>query len=257
MKNLYNEFFRIPKDGKIHDKVMLVRVVSTVAIILACLLTMSITAYAYFSYNVTSSLSTFKAAHFETEILLQVTADDGETVDLRPVTSNHQAFKIDLEADKLYTVTISPTENSSAKTGFILLTADGCDNRYHTQQLGKSGEQNVSELSFQLQVSADTCVRFSAQWGTSSYYGTEDENSELYILQGETVELPVNAVETDTTTTEAVSGTTATDTATTTTASKFPIVVATTTASETAPSAVSTTAATAEMTTTTTLPQDE
>ena len=54
MRKLYNEFFYIPKHGKVREKVMLTRLTMTITIVIMCLAAMSITAYAYFSYNITS-----------------------------------------------------------------------------------------------------------------------------------------------------------------------------------------------------------
>ena len=51
MKKLYNEFFYVPKYGKVKEKVMLMRTALTVVIMVVCLFAMSLTAYAYFSHN--------------------------------------------------------------------------------------------------------------------------------------------------------------------------------------------------------------
>lgn len=234
MRDLYDEFFRIPKHGKIKEKVMLTRVIITVAVVIFCLLAMSITAYAYFSYNVTSASDILKAAHFEAKISLQITDENGQVVIINPITANYKSFKVDLEADKLYTVTVVPTENSSAKTGFLVMTADHCDGRYHTRQLGKNGDETVDSLSFKIRLNAAACVKFFAHWGTSSYYGYPNEDNELYIKQDETVELTV--------TPPATESTTQTTTTAATTTTGFPIGIATTTAAETTVTTAATTA---------------
>ena len=71
MRELYKEFFHIPKHGKIPEKVILVRVALIVIIAVVCLATMSITAYAWFSYNVTSGSNVIKAANFEAQITIK------------------------------------------------------------------------------------------------------------------------------------------------------------------------------------------
>ena len=73
MRKFYNEFFYIPKHGKIREKVMLTRIAMTVTIVIMCLAAMSITAYAYFSYNITSASNKIQAANFETNVNIQIT----------------------------------------------------------------------------------------------------------------------------------------------------------------------------------------
>ena len=97
MRELYNEFFYIPKHGKIREKVMLTRIVSTIAIVIMCLAAMSITAYAYFSYNITSGSNTIKAASFYTDVTVQITDADGNAVEnskITPITSDNKKFRM-------------------------------------------------------------------------------------------------------------------------------------------------------------------
>lgn len=198
MRELYNEFFYIPKHGKVREKVMLTRIAMTVTIVIMCLAAMSITAYAYFSYNISSGSNIIKAAHFETKVSIQITDKNGEAVDINPITSNYQTYKVGLDAGKIYTVTITPTENSTAKTGFVVITANGCEKTYHTQQLGidtNIGEGETKTISFKLIVTDKTDVHFLAHWGTSSYYDAyknKGDQEELYITQGEEIIMIVN-----------------------------------------------------------------
>ena len=198
MRELYNEFFYIPKHGRVREKVMLTRVVITVMIVIMCLAAMSFTAYAYFSYNITSGSNIIKAAHFETKVSIQITDENGEAVDINPITSNYQTYKVGLDAGKIYTVTITPTENSTAKTGFVVITANGCDKTYHTQQLGidtNIGDGKTKTISFKLIVTDKTDVHFLAHWGTSSYYDAyknKGDQEELYITQDEEIMMIVN-----------------------------------------------------------------
>lgn len=84
MKELYNEFFHIPKHGKVREKVMLMRTAITVVIMIVCLAAMSITAYAYFSYNVTSGSNTIKAANFDALI----TITDENNISVNPSSTD-------------------------------------------------------------------------------------------------------------------------------------------------------------------------
>ena len=201
MRELYNKFFRIPENERICEKVMISRVIMTVSTICVCLAAMSISAYAYFSYNVASAANVIKVAHFEIRTSIQITDENGETVNINPITSNYQTYKAELQAGKSYTVTITPTEKSTATTGFIVVTAKGCEKTYHTQQLGVDTNSNDGEtesISFKLMVTDKTDVHFLAHWGTSAYYDAyknKGENNELYIIQNEEIKMIVNGYE--------------------------------------------------------------
>ncbi len=198
MRKLFNEFFYIPKHGKIREKVMLTRVVMTITIMVLCLAAMSITAYAYFSYNVTSGSNIIKAASFYTDVTVQITAEDGTAVDtIKTNTSDHKAHGASLEANKTYTITVKHNERSTAQTGFVIITADKCGTKYHTQQLGRDGDGNTDTITFKLTPGANTIVTFQSHWGTSSFYADFmeiGENDEQYILDGEKIELTIDGV---------------------------------------------------------------
>ncbi len=204
MKKLFKEFFYVPKYGKVREKVMLMHVAMSVVIIVMCLAAMSLSAYAYFSYNVTSGLNTIKSANFETSVSIQITDSDGKAVDApKPITTNYKLYKIaDLKLGEWYTVTVTPTERSTAKTGFIIVTATGCNEIYHTQQLGI--DENVPggktpEIKFQLMITDTTDVVLEAHWGTSSYYPKfKDTDDDHYITykdgRMEQVKMIVNGI---------------------------------------------------------------
>ena len=119
MRKLYNEFFYIPKHGKVREKVMLTRVAMTIAIMVVCLAAMSITAYAYFSYNITSGSNTIKAASFYTDVAVQITDADGNAVEtITTNTSDHKSHSASLDANKTYTITVQHNALSTAQTGF-------------------------------------------------------------------------------------------------------------------------------------------
>lgn len=193
MRELYNEFFYIPKHGKIREKVMLTRIAMTITIVIMCLAAMSITAYAYFSYNVTSGSNIIKSASFYTDVTVQIIAEDGTVVDtITTNTSDHKSHSAELTANKTYTVTVQHNDRSTAQTGFVIVTADNCETKYHTQQLGRDGDGNTYTITFKLTPGADTIVTFRSHWGTSSFYdGFKNigENDERYIINGDEVEL--------------------------------------------------------------------
>lgn len=190
MKELYNEYFHIPKQGKIRDKVMLVRVVLTAFVMIACLGAMSITAYAYFSYNVTSGSNMIKAADFNANVSIYITDPSNTAV---PVTqSDDKTYSANLTAGT-YTVKLTKGE-STAKTGFCIITIG--ETKYYTQQIGADKERNLTDagVNFTLKVSEETKITFLSHWGTSSYYGyTEESHKSQYIVDGAKMDLSSSA----------------------------------------------------------------
>lgn len=183
MRNLYREYFHIPKDGKIREKVMLARIATTVVIVVLCLAAMGFTAYAYFSVDLTYGSNTITAANFDVEVSI---VSEGEEV---AVFRNGRSYLADLEAGKAYTVTL--THTGTAQTGFVILSATDCDDTYYTTQLGQGGE-----LTFTVEVNAPTTVSFLGHWGTSSYYDKYKETGNTFFIQEEgSVSLAVNVDE--------------------------------------------------------------
>ena len=195
MKKLLKELFYVPKYGKVREKVMIVQVAMSVSIIVMCLAAMSLSAYAFFSYNVTSASNTIKAANFEAKVDVQIADKNGEPVPV--TTSGDNTHTAELKANTEYFITLQATDRSTAKTGFVVITAENCDSKYHTEQLGKDSNGNAKTVTFWLKPNAATTVTFLSRWGTSSYYANyiqTGENSELYILTGEHIQLSVNPV---------------------------------------------------------------
>ena len=192
MKELYNEYFHVPKQGKVREKVMLVRTAVTVIVMIVCLLAMSFTAYAYFSCNVTSGSNIIKAAHFE----VQITVTDGTNNIVLTTEGKYQVAA--LKTGKEYSVTLAaPAADGSAETGFCVITDRYQSKIYHTQQLGV--DENVSEkytgsITFSLTVSEDVDVFFLSHWGTSSSYdpySTNKNDTELYVCDKDEVSISV------------------------------------------------------------------
>ncbi len=172
MREVYEEYHRPPVQNKITDKAMLCRAVSTVCIIITCLIAMSVSAYAFFSYSVTSEQNKIKGANFETEVSITITENGTETTVAVEKKSN-ASYTADLKAGKIYTVILDETETSTAGTGFCALTAVGCPDAFHSQQIGADANaenEYTDKVKFQLKVTADTTVTFSSHLGTSVYY---------------------------------------------------------------------------------------
>lgn len=184
MKKLYNEFFYVPKYGKVKEKVMLMRTALTVVIMVVCLFAMSLTVYAYFSHNVTSGSNIIKAAYFDAKI-----------------TVNNGTNDVTLTKDGKYQTALLPAGDysikfergsSTADTGFCIVTIG--DTVYHTGQIGEDVARSVdgASVTFTLKVSADTNIKILSHWGTSSKYGYGDVgNVSKYISDGDTLDLRV------------------------------------------------------------------
>ena len=184
MKSFYDEYFRIPKegDGKITDKVMLVKVAQIVVTMIVCLIAMSLSAYAYFSHNVTSGVNIIQSADFG----LNVSVKDSTNTEVPIGTDGLYVLK-----NGEYTVTLE--KKGTASTGFgVIVVKVGettTEHKYHTQQLNAAN----STMTFTLTLSGFTDsepanVKITPHWGTSSYYSYENKDENPYYIQaGETV----------------------------------------------------------------------
>ena len=197
MREIYRELFCVSQEGKIRERTMVARIASSAAIIIACLFAMCITAYAYFSYNISSTQNYVKTANFETVISVYEVGENG-TLMLVPATLNYGDCDVPMEAGKQYVVTVSASENSTAKTGFMVVKAAGCSTVYHTQQLGKSNLINGQSdtVTFVLVPTDNTVVSFLAHWGTSSYYDAYNQGDDgAYITNSvEPIKMIVNGI---------------------------------------------------------------
>ena len=187
MKSFYDEYFRIPKegDGKITDKVMLVKVAQIVVTMIVCLIAMSLSAYAYFSHNVTSGVNIIQSADFGLNVSVKDSTDTEVPIgsDGLYVLKNGQ-----------YTVTLE--KKGTASTGFgVIVVKVGettTEHKYHTQQLNAAN----STMTFTLTLSGFTDsepanVKITPHWGTSSYYSYENKDENPYYIQaGETATVP-------------------------------------------------------------------
>lgn len=195
MRKLYNEFFYIPKHGKIREKVMLTHVATTVTIVMICLAAMSITAYAYFSQSIASASNTIEFGNFKADVSITIKDSNNDTV---TVTNERNIQSTTLDAGE-YTVLLSKGA-STANTGFCIITIN--DTEYYTQQIGVDVKKNQTDenakVKFTLKVSSATPIEVLSHWGTSSCYGYEEENKNLiYIESGDEIDLTTSTVGSD------------------------------------------------------------
>ena len=177
MRKLFDEFFYIPKHGKVREKVVLSRLVSMVAVVLFCLAAMGITAYAYFSHNIISEANIIRSANFEASVAIAKKDAPSEVVSIEKSGDMQVA---QLQAGT-YIVELS-AGNSTANKGFCILTIG--NKTYYTDQLGVDSIKKLTAaaVKFELTVSAPTKLEISSHWGTSVYYGYQDaERMEIFI----------------------------------------------------------------------------
>lgn len=177
MKEIYNEFFCIEKDGKIREKAILVRAVATVTVIVACLFAMGFTAYAHFSSSVSSDVNVIRAANFEAKIKII----NEENNEVQPSHTQYGIYTFALASGN-YTVMLEMGD-STASTGFCIVTIG--DKTYYTQQIGadvSASDQKRNCVEFSLNVTDPVTVTVESHIGTSSYYGYDiTQGNEFYI----------------------------------------------------------------------------
>ena len=172
MIRLCKNLFYKPKYGSDADSIMLKHLFSTVTVVLVCLAAISLSAYAFFSYSVTSGTNTIQSSSFSTTVTIQGSDE--------AVITQGDIQRYRFKVPGAYTVTIT-ADSGTTGTGYCIVTVN--DTPYYTQQLGKDlnapgGERN--EISFVLEVQTSATVNFASRWGTTSYYNSETENT-LYI----------------------------------------------------------------------------
>ena len=192
---MYLDLFYKPKRLAVQEKTVPFNTMKTMAIILVCLSAMTFSAFAYFSNSITSGFNQIKTASFATNVVVQrADATEGEDTECSMMEDAGTRYAM-LDAGRLYTATVEMAASSTARTGYVVIYADGCPDAYHTQQIGVdalSDDGTRYQLSFDMMATVDTLVFFEDYWGTSVYYGEDD--SELYISDGENILLIVNGV---------------------------------------------------------------
>ena len=158
MRELYNEYFHVPKEGKVREKVLFSRITVAVIIMLIWMSAIGFTAYAYFTCSVTSGINTITSATYgmETEI---VDSDDSQTK-LEPSSQDGMTSIYEVGAG-VYNITLTAT--GTATTGYCKIEVKGTGKTVtlFTQQISPGGT-----ISFTLVPNADATVVITPQWGT-------------------------------------------------------------------------------------------
>ena len=181
MKKLYKDLFYVPKYGKVQECTMTARAVLSLTVILLCLASMAITAYAWFSYNISSATIRLTAARFSTVAVIRQKDGGSEvTVD----SSEDGIHTVKLTGGIEYEVVLTRAIDCTAKTGFCILSGAGIGS-YHTLQLGQDGNAWRDGTTFYLTPDKDMQITLQDHWGTSSSYG--DPNATNRIAEKQTL----------------------------------------------------------------------
>lgn len=186
MKKIYEEFLKIPKSEKICEKVLMTRISLSIAIMVFCLGAMGITAYAYFSCNITSAVTTIQSARYALDV--EVTESNvSENAQPVVITQNEEGYyvfenKATTEnsdvTDKTYEFVLKIAEDCTASVGFgkfeVLtdVNEDGSRQLYYTTPIGtyveegKTVENKEYKLQFLVPANKTVKVKVIAEWGT-------------------------------------------------------------------------------------------
>lgn len=151
---------------------MIANVALSVVLILMCASVMSLTAYAFFTHNVTSPVNVMQSASYDIELKA------AEATELDGVWT----FTNDTDAEKLFAFSLSKTAGSTAKVGYceIVVSTDYASeapdlmHHYYTAPIGKflenGAEIEVNTRYYNIKVDAGKTaqVRIIAQWGSSA-----------------------------------------------------------------------------------------
>lgn len=129
----------------------------SVAGLLACVVCLCATSWAWFSASVTAAATTIRTASYT----VSVTVRQGET----PVEVAEEAgvYSVKFLTDGEYTVTLAPTPESTATTGYCLVK--------YNETLYYTGQLTTGSLSFTVTAAAETTLTITPTWG--EYTGSE------------------------------------------------------------------------------------
>lgn len=192
MKEIYEDYIRIPEEGKIREKTFMTRITLSIISMVLCLGVMGFTAYAYFSCNITSNNITIQSASYNLDVAVtDVTPaeENGvavatEQTEIMPNAEGYYIFENvaadeNAEAqDKTYEFVLTTSATNTASVGygkFEVLTdvnADGTRQLYYTTPIGTylDNGQSVENIEYKLKIfvpaNKTVKVKVIAEWGT-------------------------------------------------------------------------------------------
>ena len=110
--------FSVPEDGTVSEKVFLSRITLNITVIIICMIAMALTAFAYFSVDISSQSNRIQAAHFDVEITVSSELDGTFVLD-KNTQRSADVYVVNMKGDTVYTIEVTAT--GTASTGVILL----------------------------------------------------------------------------------------------------------------------------------------
>lgn len=174
MKAMLKSFFNAEKEEKISDKAFISRITVSVVLIVICLIAMSISAYAYFAYNVSSQNNVIRSASYDLAVTPPEDMETSKTYELKNETS----------VDKEYIFSISTKETkTTASVGYckIIINTNTNDAQvFYTKPIWLSedlanGKPATRTVKIIVPAGKTVQVSFVAEWGSCSREPIIDE----------------------------------------------------------------------------------
>lgn len=165
---IYEEYFELPEEGKIREKVFIARIAMSVIVMGIWMSMMGFSAYAFFSCSVTSGMNTIKSATYS----LDITAPDG-------VAKGANGYVLENASEtENQTFEFELVKAGDASVGYCkIITNEGIEQKgeVYTTPIGTYQEANgetvkVPSMKVQITVPPSTTmtVEFVANWGSYS-----------------------------------------------------------------------------------------
>lgn len=170
MKKLYEKHFRVKENEKIRDHVMMVRIFLAAAVVCVSLFSMGITAYAFFTYTVTSSSNIIKAATFALD---KTVIDMKSSATISLGSDGTYTLTADATVNKTFQLKLKPSAKMTASTGFAKIVISSSDGQsvdtLYTEQIRRTDSEYVLDIVIPAGNTAK--VKVVDNWGTCAVEG--------------------------------------------------------------------------------------
>lgn len=170
MKKLYEKHFRVKENEKIREHVMMVRIFLAAVVVCVSLFSMGITAYAFFTYTVTSSSNIIKAATFALD---KSVIDIGSSATISLGSDGTYTLTADATVNKTFQLKLKPSAKMTASTGFAKIVISSVDGKnvdtLYTEQIRRTDSEYVLEIAIPAGNTAK--VKVVDNWGTCAVEG--------------------------------------------------------------------------------------
>ena len=168
MKRIYEEYLHVPEEGKIKEKVFIMRIAIAIVCVVCCLSAMGFSAYAFFTSSITSGSNTIVAATYGAEIT--VARDDNNPQTKVTPTVNQTIHTYSL-VKGTYHVVIKATGN--AQNGYCKIVIGDVESedsiKYYTIHMNTDEKASKSQLEFVVECYNDNAeLHIIPNWGSCS-----------------------------------------------------------------------------------------